>query len=162
MIFIKIINSLKKIYSPCYLYTLDHSVKRSHEGLWLFKEFGTHTFVKKSWGQLVQGDFLKHVNPKDIAFIAEKESELKKTSCKLSIKEEKRNNSWILESEDSEISISGTDFMMNREIIDKTDTIDAARIAYHTGVKKGREISALSTQRSTKKTTAKTILKLIK
>ena len=71
-----IMRRLRKIYSPSYLYTLDRSVIRTADGYWLFKEFGTHTFVKKL-GQLIEGDFLRHVNPKDIAFIAETESKIK-------------------------------------------------------------------------------------
>lgn len=42
-----IMRRLRKIYSPSYLYTLDRSVIRTADGYWLFKEFGTHTFVKK-------------------------------------------------------------------------------------------------------------------
>ena len=44
-----IMRRLRKIYSPSYLYTLDRSVIRTADGYWLFKEFGTHTFVK-NWG----------------------------------------------------------------------------------------------------------------
>lgn len=84
-----IMRRLRKIYSPSYLYTLDRSVIRTADGYWLFKEFGTHTFVKKL-GQLIEGDFLRHVNPKDIAFIAETESKIKIASAKLSIHEEKK------------------------------------------------------------------------
>ncbi|WP_206747207.1 hypothetical protein, partial [Serratia sp. OLIL2] len=78
----KITMFIKKIFTPCYIYTLDHSVERTSDGYWLFKEFGTHTFVKKSWNQLVEGDFLRHVNPKDIAHIAETESKIKMESSK--------------------------------------------------------------------------------
>lgn len=45
-----IMRRLRKIYSPSYLYTLDRSVIRTADGYWLFKEFGTHTFVKKTGG----------------------------------------------------------------------------------------------------------------
>lgn len=160
--FIKIIKYIKQLYSPCYMYTLDRSVHRTVDGLWLFKEFGTHTYVKKSWKQLIDGNFLRDVNPKDIAFIAETESKIKLTLCKLSIKEENRHCSWILENDDSKIAITGDIFIKSREIIDKTDTLDATRIAYYTGIRKGREISASLSLRKQDNTINKSTLKLIK
>ncbi|SMG55553.1 hypothetical protein [Cedecea sp. NFIX57] len=147
---LKILRNIKKLYTPFYFYTLDHSVGRTSEGLWLFKEFGTHTFVKKSWNQLVDGDFLRQVNPKDIALIAETECKLKLDSSKLVISEEKRNCLWTIENEHISISISGNEFIRNKELIDKTETLDATRIAYYTGIKKGREISTSLTNRSAK------------
>lgn len=53
----KIVRKLRRIYSPSYLYTLDRSVTRTAEGYWLFKEFGTHTFVKKTGGSLLRATF---------------------------------------------------------------------------------------------------------
>lgn len=52
-----IMRRLRKIYSPSYLYTLDRSVIRTADGYWLFKEFGTHTFVKKKLGATHRGRF---------------------------------------------------------------------------------------------------------
>ncbi|MTD06315.1 hypothetical protein GKN89_06140 [Serratia sp. YC16] len=158
----KIVRKLRRIYSPSYLYTLDRSVTRTVEGDWLFKEFGTHTFVKKNWGQLVEGDFLRHVNPKDIAFIAETESKIKIASAKLSIHEEKRNCMWTLKNGADSISISGKDFLRNRELVDKTESLDATKIAFYAGVKEGREISASLQNAKKGDKPKKTILTLIK
>ncbi|WP_269936317.1 hypothetical protein [Serratia liquefaciens] len=158
----KIISFLKKIYSPCYLYTLDRSVNRISDGNWLFKEFGTHTFVKKSWEQLVEGDFLRHVNPKDIAYIAETESKIKTKSTKLSITEEKRNCIWTLNNGIDSISISGKEFIKNRELVDKTESLDATKIAFYAGIKEGREISASLKKPKQKEIIKKRTLTLIK
>ncbi|BEM88236.1 hypothetical protein SME46J_27060 [Serratia marcescens] len=158
----KIVRKLRRIYSPSYLYTLDRSVTRTAEGYWLFKEFGTHTFVKKNWGQLVEGDFLRHVNPKDIAFIAETESKIKIASAKLSIHEEKRNCMWTLKNGADSISISGKDFLRNRELVGKTESLDATKIAFYAGVKEGREISASLQNAKKGDKPKKTILTLIK
>ena len=49
-----------------------------------------HPYFREKLGQLIEGDFLRHVNPKDIAFIAETESKIKIASAKLSIHEEKK------------------------------------------------------------------------
>lgn len=158
---INIFMIFKKIYSPCHLYTLDRSVNRTSDGYWLFKEFGTHTFVKKNWGQLVEGDFLRHVNPKDISFIAEVESKMKIESAKLSISEERRSCIWTLKNGIDSISISGKEFLKNRELVDKTDSLDATKIAFYTGVKEGREISA-SLKKTKKEVTKKITLTLVK
>lgn len=150
----KIVRKLINIYSPSYLYTLDRSVTRTADGYWLFKEFGTHTFVKKNWGQLVEGDFLRHVNPKDIAFIAETESKIKIASAKLAIYEERRNCMWTLKNGVDSISISGQDFLKNKDLVDKTESLDATKIAFYAGVKEGRAISA-SLQNAKKSGSAK-------
>lgn len=158
----KIMRKLRKIYSPSYLYTLDRSVIRTADGYWLFKEFGTHTFVKKNWGQLIEGDFLRHVNPKDIAFIAETESKIKVASAKLSIYEEKRNCMWTLKNDVDSISISGADFLRDRDLVDKTESLDATKIAFYAGVKEGRALSASLKNAKKSDGYKKTILTLIK
>lgn len=158
----KITIFIKKIFTPCYLFTLDRSIERTSDGYWLFKEFGTHTFVKKRWNQLVEGDFLRHVNPKDIAHIAETESKLKIESSKYTILEEKRNCTWTLKNGINSISISGIEFVRNRDIVDKTDSLDATKIAFYTGIKEGRELSAQSKKQSLKIKSNKTKLTLIK
>lgn len=158
----KIMRKLRKIYSPSYLYTLDRSVIRTADGYWLFKEFGTHTFVKKSWGQLIEGDFLRHVNPKDIAFITETESKIKVASAKLSIHEEKRNCMWTLKNDVDSISISGADFLRDRDLVDKTESLDATKIAFYAGVKEGRALSASLKNAKKSDRSKKTILTLIK
>lgn len=162
MNFSRIIKFIKKIFTPCHLYTLDYSVDRTRDGHWIFKEFGTHTYVKKNWEQLVEGDFLGHVNPKDIAYIAEIEAKIKFSSLKLSIHEEKRNCMWVLKNGLDSISISGKDFLKNRELIDKTESLDATKIAYHTGIKEGREISASLSKMKEPPSPQKNVLTLIK
>ncbi|HGM6822088.1 TPA: hypothetical protein ACKP65_000584 [Serratia marcescens] len=157
-----IMRRLRKIYSPSYLYTLDRSVIRTADGYWIFKEFGTHTFVKKNWGQLIEGDFLRHVNPKDIAFIAETESKIKIASAKLSIHEEKRNCMWTLKNDVDSISISGADFLKDRDLVDKTESLDATKIAFYAGVKEGRALSASLKNAKKSDKSKKTILTLIK
>jgi len=157
-----IMRRLRKIYSPSYLYTLDRSVIRTADGYWLFKEFGTHTFVKKNWGQLIEGDFLRHVNPKDIALIAETETKIKIASAKLSIHEEKRNCMWTLKNDVDSISISGADFLRDRDLVDKTESLDATKIAFYAGVKEGRALSASLKNAKKSDRSKKTILTLIK
>lgn len=118
--------------------------------------------MKKNWGQLIEGDFLRHVNPKDIAFIAETESKIKIASAKLSIHEEKRNCMWTLKNDVDSISISGADFLKDRDLVDKTESLDATKIAFYAGVKEGRALSASLKNAKKSDKSKKTILTLIK
>jgi hypothetical protein len=136
-----IFKAIKKVFSPSYTYTLDMKISNSGETGWIFKEFGTHTYVKKTWIQLLEGDFLREVNPKDIATIAEAEARKKVTGNRFSIIEENRNGVWTLENRDRKITVTGKEFLKNKELISNIKTVDATRIAYYTGLRKGREIS---------------------
>ncbi|WP_206747206.1 hypothetical protein, partial [Serratia sp. OLIL2] len=60
------------------------------------------------------------------------------------------------------ISISGIEFVRNRDIVGKTDSLDATKIAFYTGIKEGRELSAQSKNQTLKIKPKKTKLTLIK
>ncbi|QZN95964.1 hypothetical protein [Symbiopectobacterium purcellii] len=158
-----IIKKIKHVFSPAFIYTLDRTVDYTTEINWVFKEYGTHTFVKKSWAQLKDGDFLRQVNPRDIALIAEIEAIRKINSDKFYISKEGRMDIWTLTSKGKKITITGQEFIKDREIVNCTDVMDASRIAYHTGFKKGREIAEyLSTPSLSKKEGGKPTLTIIK
>ena len=158
-----ITNKIKRIFSPAFIYTLDRTVDYTNEINWVFKEYGTHTFVKKSWAQLKGGDFLRQVNPKDIALIAEVEAMRKINSDKFYISKESRMDIWTLTSKGKKINITGKEFIKDREVVNCTDVMDASRIAYHTGFKKGREIAEyLSTLNASNKERGKPTLTIIK
>lgn len=137
-----IFHQLKKIYSPSYSYTLDLSFENTKEKIWTFKEFGTHTYVRKTWDQLKDSDFLKEVNPKDICYIIENEIKRKEVEKTYHISEESRNNKWTLTKGEVKINVSGYDFVKDKNLIAHTGSIDAVKIAYLTGFFKGRESSA--------------------
>lgn len=141
----KIIKNLwlfcKKCFTPTYSYTLDNTIDYTNVDYWLFKEYGTHTFVKKYWRDLVNSDFLQQVNPRDIAFIAEAEAIKKHKYHRFTIIEEKRSGLWTLTRGEHQITMSGKEFIRDRELIDNTDALDASKIAYQTGIQQGREIS---------------------
>lgn len=142
----KIFSTLKlliiELYTPAYSYTLEKNHQDAEKDVWIFKEYGTHSFVKKSWKQLQESNFLQQVNPKDIAYIAETEAAKKLEESKMYITEEKRNKIWVLKSSQEKLSVTGDEFINNPELIDKTESADATRIAFHTGLKKGLLISA--------------------
>lgn len=73
-------------------------------------------------------------------------------SDKFYISKESRMDLWTLTSKGKKITITGQKFIKDREIVNCTDVIDASRIAYHTGFKKGRAIAEyLSTPNLQKK-----------
>jgi hypothetical protein len=154
--------AIKKVFSPTYTYTLDMKIGNSGEAGWVFKEFGTHTYVKKTWVQLLDGDFLREVNPKDIAIIAEAEARKKVTGNRLSIIEENRNGVWTLENRDRKITVTGKEFLKDKELISNINTVDATRIAYYTGLRKGREISETLMRSKLPESKIKQKLRLVK
>ncbi|WP_387466829.1 hypothetical protein [Photorhabdus sp. RM323S] len=138
---ISIFKAIQRIFSPDYIYTIDKSINYKTENYWFFKEFGTQTYVKKTYEQLINSDFFREVNPKDIAFIAETEARKKLIDTKLSISEETRCGVYTITNGNNEITVTGKEFMKDRELIDNTAGVDATRIAFYTGLRKGREIS---------------------
>lgn len=139
-VLVKFTGFIIDIFSPPYLYTLDRNHINKHGG-WLFKEFGTHTYIVKTWKQMQFGDFIKEVNPKDLYYIAEMEAMEIIKKKNLRIIEEKRNGTFVLSCGGSKINVTGADFLNNNELINKTNSQDAIRIAYLSGFRKGREIS---------------------
>lgn len=69
---------------------------------------------------------------------------------------------WTLKNGADSISISGKDFLRNRELVDKTESLDATKIAFYAGVKEGREISTSLQNAKKGDKPKKTILTLIK
>lgn len=135
--FLKII----KIFNPIYIYTIDRSHHRSDEGYWLFKEYGTHTFVKKKLSQILDGDFIYCVNPKDIAYIVSFEEKIKMEKDSLRVKEEGRNGKLVLSNYHEEVKVTCDDFLVNQDLVERTNSSDVSRIAYIEGFKKGRQLS---------------------
>lgn len=158
-----LIKKIKKCFSPEYIYTLDYTFDRKADnGNWLFKEYGSHTYVKKNWEQILIGNFLNCVNPKDIAFIAETEAKEKLESLKINILEETRNGELLLGNDKEEMKIKIFDFLVNPELVERTSSLDVSRIAYSEGIRKGREISSLMSRKEKPIEKGKPVLKLIK
>lgn len=91
-----------------------------------------HPYFREKLGQLIEGDFLRHVNPKDIAFIAETESKIKspRPNCRFM----KKKKLYVdVENDVDSISISGADFLKDRDLVDKTESLDATKIAFMPG-----------------------------
>lgn len=129
-------------FSPSYIYTLDKSFVCENEGAWLFKEFGTHTYIIKTWKQLQEGDFIRELNPKDILYITQAEVRRVMEYSRLRISEEKRGGVYVLSGEDMKISVTAKDFLNDYSLVSRTEYHDVVRIAYSAGVKKGRVISS--------------------
>lgn len=60
----------------------------------------------------------------------------------LRISEEKRDGIYILSCENYKISVTAEDFLKDHALVSRTDYHDIIRIAYYSGVKKGRIISS--------------------
>jgi len=133
---------LLKIYSPPYIYTLDKSFLCENQNSWIFKEFGTHTYIIKTWKQLQEGHFIRELNPRDILYITEVETRRQMENKNLRICEEKRDGVYILSCESFKISVTAEDFLKDYDLVSRTDCHDVIRIAYYSGVKKGRVISS--------------------
>ncbi|WP_440862646.1 hypothetical protein [Symbiopectobacterium purcellii] len=136
--------SVEKVFSPPYIYTLDKDLTKKNSNQWYFKEFGTHTYVKKTWEQMLRSNFLSKVKPDDISYISYIEAHKVMTSSVYHISEEKRGGFYNLKSEikNEPISIHEHDFIKNRELISKTDPFDILQIAYKAGVMRGKNLSS--------------------
>lgn len=134
--------SIFKMFSPSYIYTLDKSFLCENKRNWLFKEFGTHTYIVKTWSQLQEGNFIRGLNPKDIAYIAQEEVRKVMENNYLRISEEKRGGIYTLSCADNNISITAEDFLKNYALVSRTEHHDVLRIAYFAGLQKGRVISS--------------------
>jgi len=133
---------ISKSFSPSFIYTLDKSFLCENENFWLFKEFGTHTYIIKTWKQLQEGNFIRYLNPKDMAYIASVEVRKVMEGARLRISEEKRGGVYILSCKDMKISVTAKDFLNDYALVSRTEHHDVVRIAYSAGVKKGRLISS--------------------
>lgn len=154
---------IKKSFNPEFIYTLDRSYGKDDDGCWLFKSYGSHIYVKKNWQQISDGNFLNSVNPRDISFIAEFEAREKVKYEKFNISEEARDGKLVLVNHTEKIRLNTCELLSSHEFLDKTSSVDIARIAYKEGVKKGREISSLIEGNFRKKRVEKKpVLKLIK
>lgn len=91
---------LSRIFSPSYIYTLDKSFLGENKNSWVFKEFGTHTYIMKTWQQLQDGHFIRELNPKDILYITQVETRRQMENKYLRICEEKIDDVYILSCED--------------------------------------------------------------
>jgi len=158
-----IMKSLGIVFSPSYLYTLDKSLLHETTNFWIFKEFGTHTYIVKTWQQLQDGNLLRDINPKDISYIAQVEARKEIEHAYLRISEEVRGGIYILTNGVEYLSVTGHEFLKDEALVSKMEHQDIIRIAYRTGVEKGRQISNLVTQKMTPQNNTKShILKVIK
>lgn len=152
-----------KIFSPSYIYTLDKSFIGESENTWIFKEFGTHTYIMKTWEQLQEGNFIRELNPRDILYITQVEIKRQMENKYLRICEEKRDGVYILSCEDFKMSVTAEDFLKDHALVSRTDYNDIIRIAYYSGIKKGRVISSYNLDKIASHTKNKRqILTLIK
>lgn len=138
---------LSRIFSPSYIYTLDKSFLGENQNSWVFKEFGTHTYIMKTWQQLQDGHFIRELNPKDILYITQIETRRQMENKHLRICEEKRDGVYILSCQDFKISVTAEDFLKDHGLVSRTDYHDVIRIAYYSGVKKGRVISSYTPEK---------------
>lgn len=133
---------ISKSFSPSFIYTLDKSFVDENKETYTFKEFGTHTYIMKTWSQLQESDFIRELNPKDIMYIAQVEVRRSIEGSRLRISEEKRGGVYILSCENMKISVTAKDFLNDYSLVSRTEYHDVVRIAYSAGVKKGRVISS--------------------
>jgi len=151
------------VFSPSYIYTLDKSCLHEDKDEWVFKEFGTHTYIIKTWEQLQEGNFFREINPRDLSYIAKVEARKSIGYCSLRICEEKKGGIFILNGGFENISVTGNEFLKDHDLVRKTEHNDIIRIAYLTGLKKGREISKeISNKSISPEPTGKSNLKLVK
>lgn len=73
-------DKIKHIFNPQYSYTLDYSAINIDTGIYTFKEYGTHSYIKKSYKQIIESNFIYLINPKDIIYISKIEE---KKQCKM-------------------------------------------------------------------------------
>lgn len=158
-----IIRSLHIAFSPSYLYTLDKSLIHETTNFWIFKEFGTHTYIVKTWKQLQDGNLLCVINPKDISYIAQIEARKEIEHTYLRISEEMRGGIYILSNGYERLSVTGYDFLKDEALVRKMEHQDIIRIAYRTGVEKGRQISNIVTEKmASSESKESDILKIVK
>jgi GTP-binding protein EngB required for normal cell division len=156
----KLLAWMKMCFTPDYTYTLDKTYGRDKEGCWLFKSYGSHIYVKKTWEQLSNENFIRNVNPKDISYIADTEALEKSNSSTFKIIEETRSGFITIANKHEKIKINTATLLADHELLEKVCSIDISKTAYSCGVKKGVEISRKISENNI--SGKKNILKLIK
>lgn len=155
--------NILKIFSPSYAYTLDKSFIEENNDAWLFKEFGTHSYIMKTWKQLQSGELIRELNPKDILYIAHVEIRRQIENKHFHICEEKRDGVYILICDDLKISVTAEEFLKDTALVSRTEHHDVIKIAYYSGLKKGRLISSYTSNKiASHIETKRQILTLIK
>lgn len=97
--------------------------------------------MKKNLSQILDGDFIYCVNPKDIAYIVSFEEKIKMEEDSLRVKEQGRNGKLVLSNSHEEVKVTCDDFLGNQDLVERTNSSDVSRIAYTEGFKKGRQLS---------------------
>lgn len=140
----KWLRSVGKVFSPPYIYTLDKELTKKESEQWYFKEFGTHTYVTKTWQQMLCSNFLSKVKPEDVAYISYVESHRMVSSSMYHIEEQRRGGIYNLrcKSNNKSISIHENEFLRDRELIAKTEPLSVLQIAYRTGLMRGKKLSS--------------------
>lgn len=158
----RFLDAVKQIFNPKHIYTLDYTSIDNDTKLYTFKEYGTHSYVKKSYHQILETNFIYLINPKDILYISKLEEKKAMFDDVYFIHEERREGIYKLSNATDTLLLSGNEVIKNRELIDKIDNNDVAKIAYLTGVHTGRKISEMLSQKTPLKKKAEKSFKLIK
>ncbi|WP_041867194.1 hypothetical protein [Sodalis glossinidius] len=158
----RFLDAVKQIFNPKHIYTLDYNAIDNDTEIYTFKEYGTHSYVKKSYRQILETNFIYLINPKDILYISKLEEKKAMFDDVYFIHEERRKGVYKLSNATDTLLLSGKEVIKNRELIDKIDNNDVAKIAYLTGVHAGRKISEMLSQKTPLKKKTDKSFKIIK
>ncbi|MEN3262742.1 MULTISPECIES: hypothetical protein [unclassified Sodalis] len=155
-------DKIKHIFNPKYSYTLDYSAINIKTGIYTFKEYGTHSYIKKSYKQIIESNFIYLINPKDIIYISKIEEKKAMQNDIYFITEERRDGIYKISNNTDMLLISGKDILKNNELINKINNGDMSKIAYLEGIHAGREISEALMKKTPLKMKKNNILQIIK
>lgn len=139
-----LLGNIRMTFSPPYIYTLDKDRSKKGSNQWYFKEFGTHTYVIKTWEQMLCSNFLSKLNPADISYISCVEAHKTMMCSNYQISEVKRGGEYILKNQINNdiIRVLDHDFIRNRELISRTEPFDILQIAYNAGLMRGKKLAS--------------------
>lgn len=89
-------------------------------------------------------NFLSKVKPEDVDYISSVEAHRTVTASMYHIAEEKRGGFYNLrcKKNNESLSIHEHEFIKNRELISKTESVDVLKIAYRAGLMRGKKLSS--------------------
>lgn len=140
----RIVRFFLALYNPPYQLILTDKIldKRANYYIYTFKLYGGHDFLNFSYNEITSSKrLLQIINPEDLIKISSNEMEYSLKTNQFHIVETLRNNHYKL-SNGKQIEIySGQKVCDNISMFNNIDLYDLYKIAYETGIIRGRNIS---------------------
>lgn len=158
----RIINFLKNIFQPRYIYNLQRFEPIKENEFYILKELGTHTCIKATAEDIFKSDLLYYTNPNDIIYIAKIEEHNIREKQKFKIIEENRDLSFTIQNAYFRKQFTAREILEDQSISEQIDPISLVKIAYSAGLRDGRKISNDIARKEKINSSKNTELKVVK